>query len=221
MSAGAAVAVIPARDEAATVGAVARGALALGFPVIVADDDSTDATAAAAAEAGATVLALPCRLGAWGATQAGLRLALGMGADIIVTLDADGQHRPEDIPALAAPVARGTADIAIGSCPERGGPARQGARRLLRALSGLSVADPTSGFRAYGRQAARAMLGAEALLADYQDLGLLLLARRRGLRLAEVPVGMGARADGSRVFPSWLHVARYLAYTAAIACARR
>lgn len=227
---GRGIVVIPARNEAATIGQVVRGVLAQGCPAIVVNDDSQDATSAEAHAAGALVLDLPCRLGAWGATQAGLRLALRPALRterkgerrVIVTLDADGQHTPADIQALMAPVAAGEADIAIGSCPERGSPARQAAWRLFRAISGLAVDDLTSGFRAYSQPAACALLGAQATLADYQDLGVLLLARRRSLRLLEVPVRMPPRAEGrSRIFSSWLKVARYMVYTLTIALTQR
>lgn len=217
-----AVAVIPALNEEATIGMVVEAVLGQGFPAIVVNDASRDRTSAAARRAGATVLDLPCRLGAWGATQAGMRLGLRLGHRLIVTLDGDGQHEAADIRTLVAPVADGAADIAIGSCPARGDAARQAAWRLFRVLSGLEVGDLTSGFRAYSQKAARAMLGPEATLADYQDLGLLLLARRRAIRLREVPVRMRPRVQGeSHIFSSWPKVARYMAYTLAIACTKR
>lgn len=219
---GRAVVVIPAWNEEPTIGGVVREVLRQGYPAIVVNDDSNDGTSAAARAAGAAVLDLPCRLGAWGAAQAGIRLGLRSGHQAIVTLDGDGQHLPADISALVAPIAARTADITIGSCLERGSPARQAAWRLFKALSGIAVADLTSGFRAYSRPAAGAMMGAEATLADYQDLGVLLLARRRAFRLLEIPVRMRQRAVGkSHIFSSWLKVARYMMYTLTIACTQR
>lgn len=214
--------VIPALNEEATIGQIVKEVLAQGYRVIVVNDDSTDNTSATAQAAGAQVLDLPCRLGAWGATQAGMLRALRTGYRHIVTLDGDGQHPPNDIATLLAPIAANEADIVIGSCLARGSMARQIAWRLFQSLSGLKLNDMTSGFRAYSQHAARAMLSAEATLADYQDLGILLLARRRSFRFLEVPVCMLPRAVGkSHIFSSWLKVARYMVYTVTVACTRR
>lgn len=216
------VAVIPAYNEVQAIAHVVRGVRDLGLSVIVADDASDDATGRMAREAGAHVLRLPFRMGAWSAAQAGLQHALCRGAAHIVTLDADGQHRAADITALLEPIFRNEADMTIGSCPGRGSPARRLAWRLFRTITGLRTEDLTSGFRAYNRRAARMALHSEAVLADFQDIGILLLARRRNLRLREVPVIMNLRTDGkSHVFSSWARVAYYMGYTFIIACARR
>jgi len=216
------IVVIPAFNEAATIGQIVQEVRSQGYHVIVVNDCSTDATGQAASAAGALVLDLPCRLGAWGAAQTGLLQATRSGCRHVVTLDADGQHPPRNISTLLAPIQAGTADIVIGSCLARGSAARKIAWRLFQVLSGLRLGDMTSGFRAYSLKAARAMLSTEATLADYQDLGILLLARRRRFRILEIPVQMSPRAVGkSHVFSSWLKVARYMAYTVTIACTRR
>jgi hypothetical protein len=216
------VVVIPALNEEATIAQIVSEVRALGLLVIVVNDASHDRTSRIARDSGAEVLDLPCRLGAWGATQAGMLRALRGGYGTIVTLDGDGQHPPAHISALLAPVLSGNADIVIGSCVTRGSLARHLAWKLFQLLSGLALSDLTSGFRAYSLPAARAMLCAEATLADYQDLGILLLARRRNFRVLEVPVVMCPRAVGkSHIFSSWLKVARYMAYTITIACTRR
>lgn len=216
------IVVIPALNEEATIAQIVSEVRAQGLPVIVVNDASDDRTSRMARASGAEVLDLPCRQGAWGATQAGMLRALRSGYGSIVTLDGDGQHPPADIKALLPPVLAGSADIVIGSCVGRASAARQLAWKLFQLLSGLTLNDITSGFRAYNLPAARAMLSAEATLADYQDLGILLLARRRAFRVQEVPVTMGPRAVGkSHIFSSWLKVARYMLYTVTIACTRR
>lgn len=216
------IVVIPAYNEEGTIAAIVSAARGQGYAVLVVNDRSQDGTRAAALLAGAEVLDLPVRIGAWGATQAGMRFALRLGRRVVVTLDGDGQHPPEDIATLAGPVAAGRADLVIGSCTERGSAARQLAWRMFRSITGLRVQDLTSGFRAYGPKAARVMIGAEAVLADYQDLGVLLLARRRGLRVEETPVRMCPRASGkSHIFSSWLKVGRYMVYSVALAFMRR
>jgi hypothetical protein len=91
----------------------------------------------------------------------------------------------------------------------------------FRLLTGLSLEDITSGFRAYNPSAIELLASAEASLLDYQDIGVLLIIRHRNLRIVEVPVLMDARTTGtSRVFSSWLIVAKYLLQTSLLCLAR-
>lgn len=214
--------VIPARDEAPTVEGLVRGAArSAGCEVLVVSDASTDGTATAARRGGARVIELPLHLGAWGATQAGLRYALRHGFDTVVTLDADGQHDPGSLPQLIAAQALGGADVVIGTYPERLSRAKRLAWGWFRSLTGLAIEDLTSGLRVYGPRAVALLARAEATLLDYQDVGVLLLLRRHGLRLVEVPAVMYPRGSGhSRVFASWLVVARYMAQTTVLCLAR-
>jgi len=213
---------IPAHNEAASIGAVVTETLRLrAEPVIVIDDRSTDATAEVAEAAGATVLRLPLQLGAWGATQTGLRYAHALGCERVVTLDADGQHEPRAISAVIAPLIEGEADVCIGACPERVSSARRFAWSVFRRLSGLKHEDITSGFRAYNRAAIKTLISPAATLLDYQDVGVLLILRRHGLRVREVAVPMKPRANGkSHVFASWWKVAQYLVITSLLSLAR-
>ena len=213
--------VIPARDEAATIGAVVHAVRAAGWPdVLVVDDQSQDGTGALAAEAGARVLRPVLPMGAWGAMQTGLRYGLARGYDAVVTMDADGQHEVGEIPLLLAACAR--ADLVIGAYPERASVARQIAWHWFRRLAGFELRDLTSGFRYYGGSAMRLLASSEATLLDYQDLGTLLMLRRAGLRIEEVPVSMNLRAVGkSRIFHSWPSVGRYMAVTTLMCLARR
>ena len=205
--------VIPARDEAATIGEVIGGLRSAGWKeVAVIDDCSADDTATRAAAAGAEVFRPVLPLGAWGAMQTGIRHALRQGYSGVITMDADGQHEVGEIPSLLARC--DTADVVIGAHPERGSRARRIAWRWFRRLTGFGLADLTSGFRYYNAEAMRVAASQEATLLDYQDIGVLLLLRRAGLRIAEVPVEMNPRAVGkSRVFNSWLTVARYMSAT--------
>ena len=207
--------VIPARNEAATIGAVVGKLRQVGpFAILVVNDCSTDHTAARAAEAGAVMLSPVLPLGAWGAIQTGLRYAEKRGFDCVVTLDADGQHESRFVPDLLEKIRSGEADVVIGAYPERGSPARRLAWAFFRKLTGFAFADLTSGFRAYNRRAIELLSDEEATLLDYQDVGVLLLLRQAGLRIVEVPVSMRPRANGvSRVFCSWWVVFRYLLET--------
>ena len=104
------IVLIPAHNEAATVGVIVAQIRALwGCPVVVIDDCSTDCTASVARAAGATVLPLTLQLGAWGAIQTGLRYALNQGYRAAITLDADGQHEPVSIGALLQSLSPGFA----------------------------------------------------------------------------------------------------------------
>lgn len=212
--------VIPAFHEERMVGSVVRAVRQLGYSVIVVDDASTDATAAEAEIAGATVLTMPMRAGAWGAIQAGMRHALRLGWQRIITMDADGQHLPSSLTALIAAATH--ADVVIGSCPGRASRLRLWAWALFRALSGLQVTDITSGLRLYNRRAASMALRDKGILADYQDVDILLLLRNGGLHIVEVPVLMLPRTDGkSRIFCTWGRVALYMACTCLLALAGR
>ncbi len=213
---------IPAHNEQATVGRiVGQVRQRWGLPVVVIDDCSTDATAQAARTAGATVLPLTIQLGAWGAIQTGLRYALRQGYRTAITLDADGQHDPRDIGALLQPLAIDRADVAIGAFPERASRARRIAWSYFRGLTGLELEDITSGFRAYNHAAMTVLASRQASLLDYQDVGVLLILRRQGLRIVEAPVAMQPRAAGaSRIFRSWWVVGKYMLQTSLLCLAR-
>ncbi|NMG56057.1 glycosyltransferase [Aromatoleum aromaticum] len=212
--------VIPARNEAETIAAVIRSLHEAGWrDVIVVNDQSTDATGAIAAAAGATVLSPVLPLGAWGAMQTGIRYALRHGYRQVVTIDADGQHEPACIPVLLA--AARSHDVVIGAFPQRGSRLRRIAWRYFRAITGFGIDDLTSGFRCYNRAACEILAADEATLLDYQDLGVLLMLRHAGLEIAEVPVAMYPRATGpSRIFASWSRVARYMAESTLLCLAR-
>ncbi|BCS89480.1 glycosyltransferase family 2 protein [Pseudodesulfovibrio sediminis] len=204
--------IIPALNEADTVGDVVKGALRYGCDVFVVDDCSDDATREQALEAGATVLSSPFVTGAWCATQAGLLYAMKKGRyDFFLTMDADGQHDPDSLPQLMERYGETEANMLIGSCPDRGSMGRRLVWRLFIFLTRLKIDDITSGLRLYDRESVKAVLSKEASLYDYQDLGVLLLLRRRGLHCEELPVSMCSRSNGcSRVFRSWSAVAMYM-----------
>lgn len=213
---------IPAHNEEATVGQVVDELLrAWGLPVVVIDDASTDTTIVTARSAGALVLPLPLRLGAWGALQTGLRFALAEGYSSAVTLDADGQHSPGAMSALLEPIRDDRADVVIGAFPARASRARRLAWGYFRWLTGLELEDITSGFRAYNLAAIKLLASQEASLLDYQDVGVLLILRRRGLRITEVDVEMRPRTQGvSRIFNSWWTVGKYMLQTSVLCAAR-
>jgi glycosyltransferase involved in cell wall biosynthesis len=212
--------VIPARDEAATIGEVVSALIAAGWHhVFVVDDHSTDDTGAIARQAGATVARPVLPLGAWGGMQLGIRHALSQGYQSVITMDADGQHEVEEIPSLIAGALG--ADVVIGAHPERASRLRQIAWQWFRAIAGFELRDITSGFRYYNRAAIEILADDEATLLDYQDVGVLLLLRKSGLHLVEVAVSMNTRQVGkSRIFYSWFSVGRYMVTTSLLCLAR-
>lgn len=216
------LAVIPARDEVATVGTIVSGIhAALGCAVLVVDDASTDGTGSAAESAGASVLKLPIGQGAWGASQAGIRYAERNGYRWVITVDADGQHDPASLPLLLARQAQESANVVIGTCVERLSLPKRIAWQYLRMLTGLGLRDFTSGLRLYDASAIRILAAPEASLLDFQDVGVLMLLAGKGLKISETPVPMCARVEGhSRVFASWAMVARYM-FNTTILCISR
>ncbi len=215
--------IIPAFNEQKDIADVVREVRETsGFPVIVVDDASSDDTIARARGAGARIVPLSQQLGAWGATQTGLRLAYLSGYDYALTMDGDGQHEAVWIDKLLEPVVNGEADVSIGCCVRRGSRLRKVAWVMLKTASGLTMEDITSGFRVYNRAAMALLASREATLLEYQDVGVLVLLRNAGLHLAEVDVTMLPRKSGSsRVYHSWLVVAYYMAHTLLLGFSKR
>jgi glycosyltransferase involved in cell wall biosynthesis len=218
-----AVIIMPALNEQASIAKViVHAKKTAGLPIWVIDDCSSDATIKCASTAGAKVIALPEQLGAWGATQTGLRAAHREQFDCVVTMDSDGQHNPADIRRLIEPLAKGDADVVIGSCPQRGSRLRQLAWWLMRVTSGLRCKDLTSGFRALNKNAIGLMASSSGNHLEYQDVGVLLMLERAQLKIAEVQVQMPKRIDGrSRIFSSWLAVTYYMLQTLILGASKR
>lgn len=214
--------VLPAHNEAASLPAlIAELRQRTTADLLVVSDASTDRSAAVARAAGAQVIEISQQIGAWGATQAGFRHALRQGYGCVASMDADGQHAVDSLIALLATQAETGADVVIGTFPERLSPLKRFAWTWFRTLTGLRVEDLTSGLRVYGPRALPVVASSQATLIDYQDVGVLLLLRKHGLEVREVPVTMFPRQAGkSRVFASWLTVARYMAQTTVICIAQ-
>ncbi len=108
--------VIPAKNEAATIGPLIAELIRSGYQdLVVVDDGSTDQTARLALAAGSTILSHPINLGSGAATQTGIEYALQQGADFVLTMDADGQHAVEDVADLITSIQNSNADVVIGS----------------------------------------------------------------------------------------------------------
>jgi len=156
--------VIPAKNEAERIGQVIHRTLLQGFDqIIVVDDGSSDNTAQVAGEFGAIVLSHAINLGAGAATQTGIEFALNQGADLIVTMDGDSQHFPEDIPKIVAFLEKEQVDVVIGSRFLSVNPEIPAMRRiynrlgnwLTRLITGTYTSDSQSGMKAFRAEFAR------------------------------------------------------------------
>jgi len=217
------IVIIPAYNEsqdiAYVIGEINKHS---NFPVVVIDDASTDDTIIKAKQAGAVVVPLAVQLGAWGATQTGLRYALKNDYAYAITMDADGQHLAESLPALLQPIINKEADVTIGSCTRRGSAMRKIAWTLMKKVSGLRLEDLTSGFRVYDRRAIRRLAAWQATLLEYQDVGVLAMLQSSGIKIKDVEVDMLPRRHGmSRIFYSWTSVFYYMSYTLLLSFTKR
>jgi hypothetical protein len=207
------VVVSPAYNEAGNVVDVIRRMPAEieGLRVIhvIVSDGSEDGTARIAREAGAFVAELPIRRGGGLALRVGYEIALQLEAEVVVTLDADGQHLPEELPVMIAPIAAGEADYVNGSRLlgefERESLIRHVGvhffSRLVTILTGRRITDPSSGYRA-----ARADLLRLLVLEQDQfwTSEILIEALRHRARIVEVPITVVARAGGRSKKPASL-----------------
>jgi glycosyltransferase involved in cell wall biosynthesis len=195
---------IPAYGEEKSIGGIVSSIQGkLPYDVVVVNDGSPDGTSAAARNAGAITLDLPCNLGIGGALQTAYQFARDQGYDALVRIDADGQHEVEDIPRVLDPVLRGDADAVIGSrflgekeyrisIPRIFG--IRFFRWLVRSNTGYRVTDPTSGFFAVNRRLID--FYSHYYPSDYPEVDAYILMHRLKARTTEVPVRMYERAEG-------------------------
>jgi polyprenyl-phospho-N-acetylgalactosaminyl synthase len=186
--------VIPAFNEGPVISRVVSEVKRGGYAVVVVDDGSSDATAEEARAAGALVITHPFNLGQGAALQTGIDYAVAERAEVIVTFDADGQHRVSDIARLAEALVEERADFALGSRFLGQAPNLPPLRRLLlhaataftRLTTGLQVTDTHNGLRAMTRRAAAAIRLRQNRMAHASELLSQIAAS--GLRYVERPV---------------------------------
>jgi glycosyltransferase involved in cell wall biosynthesis len=194
------------------------------LPVLVVDDGSADDTAAVAGAAGARVVRQPANLGKGEALKAGFRRALADGAIAALTLDADGQHDPDEIPAFLAARQRTGAELVVGA-REFGAmpPSRRLAntlgRRVLHWATGSEIRDNQSGYRLVGRRLMEAMLASEEPGFGF-EVEMIVECARRGWAIEWVPIRTIYGAEKSHIRPL-THLARFLKLAWRIRQARR
>jgi len=213
--------VIATHDNASDIAHLLQRVRALvNAPVVVVDNRSTDATCPLAEQNGARVLRPLLAMTPWGSLQTGIRHALAQGYASVVTIDAEGRYEVEGLPALLA--AQGQADMTVAYFAAHNSLPRRAVWRWFRWVTGLGLHDFVSNFRLYNRAAMEVAASAEATLLDYQDIGTLLLARRKGLRIREVGLAMHTpKMDRSRMFRSWGNAMRYVLVSSLLGIAHR
>jgi glycosyltransferase involved in cell wall biosynthesis len=188
------IAIIPAFNEERFIGSVVLRAKKYVDTVMVVDDGSTDMTAEIAQIAGAVVVPMDCNRGKGAALNYGFQKARELGAHAVVLLDADGQHRPEDIPAVMAPIQEERADIVVGSRyldrSSRVPWARILGHRFFNSftnwLTGTHVTDSQSGFRAFSNKALQ-QISFESN--DFTvESEMQFLAQKKDLKIIDVPI---------------------------------
>lgn len=214
------VCLVPAYNEEAGIGAVIDSirAAAPGFDVLVVDDGSSDRTSQRARAHGAIVLRHPFNLNYGAALQTGYKFAAKQRYDVLVQLDADGQHDPKHIPELAERILSGQADASVGSRFLLGeGYIPPFARRVGMVLfgyiasvaTGRRVTDPTSGYQALSPRVFE-FFQHDVFPTDYPDADMLILLHRAGFRVEEVPVKMLADESGKSMHGGLLRPMFYI-----------
>ncbi|HML02328.1 MAG TPA: glycosyltransferase family 2 protein [Candidatus Bathyarchaeia archaeon] len=206
---------IPAFNEERNIARVILEAQRHADLVIVCDDGSTDLTGEIADRLGADVIRHEQNLGYGMAIQSLFKRARELGADILVTLDGDGQHESREVPNIVRPIVEGLADIVIGSrfadqaslgaMPRY---RRAGVKLITKLVNGSAknrVKDAQSGFRAYNREALTDLATFEAGMGV--SVEILLEARRLGLKIREVACsckyGTGRTSSHNAVKHGW------------------
>jgi glycosyltransferase involved in cell wall biosynthesis len=202
--------VIAAYNEGRALGRVLAGLAGLPYRILVIDDGSTDATAEIAVRGGAEVIRHPINLGQGAALQTGIDYALIRGATHLVTFDADGQHRPEDIAVLLAALRAHDAEFALGSRFRGAALDLPPLRRLMlraatsftRLTTGLDVTDAHNGLRAMTRHGAtrirlrqNRMAHASEILHQIAASGLAYVEAPVTIRYSRYSLAKGQRAS--------------------------
>jgi glycosyltransferase involved in cell wall biosynthesis len=199
---------IPCLNEEQFIGDIVRRARVYADKVIVIDDGSTDHTSEAAKAAGAHVISHKVRQGAGAATRSAFEAAQKYDADVLVTLDGDGQHNPDEIPQVLTPILRGEADLVIGSRFLQTNLNRVPKYRkfgidvitwLYNFGSKVKVSDSQSCFRAHSRRLLEAINITENGFGF--SVEVLIQARKKGFLIREVPISCIYHSESSSLNP--------------------
>lgn len=186
--------VLPAYNEAQALDPLICRLRDEGYRIVCVDDGSTDGTADVARRHQCDLVVHPFNLGQGAAIQTGIDYALGRGAEIVCTFDADGQHDADELPRLIEALAEHRADFALGSrflgtvvdIPPARRAVLRAATLFTRLTTGLAVTDTHNGFRAMTRRGAAHIQLRQERMAHASEI--LTQIRKSRLRVIEVPV---------------------------------
>jgi glycosyltransferase involved in cell wall biosynthesis len=194
--------IIPAFNEEKSIATIIYDIKKYIDHVVVIDDHSSDDTGKIARNFGATVIRHPENKGVGAAMKTGIAYAKKLKPNIIITIDADGQHRPEDIPSLIGPIIEGRADFVLGSRfltkePKNMAFKKKVGNKLLSLivsfLAGVRLTDTQTGFRAFNKKALLSL----NLVSDFTyTQEMILVLCHNGFRCVEVPVQIHSRKYG-------------------------
>ncbi|MBU0898688.1 MAG: glycosyltransferase family 2 protein [Nanoarchaeota archaeon] len=195
------VATIPALNEEKKIGNVVKGCLKYCNEAVVIDDGSIDSTSEEAKKAGALVFKNHKRMGVGYTVKRCYEEALKLNPDIVVNLDGDGQHNPQEIPMMIEPINKGEADFVIGSRRLGKNAETSFIRKygnkyfsfMISFLTGQKITDSQSGYRAVKADMLRKLELKEAYT-NRQEM--IVLAAKRGIRMKEVPIIVERREHG-------------------------
>ena len=219
------MALLPAYNEEGAISHVIKGVKHVlpHADIVVIDDCSTDDTAQVARDVGATVICIPCNLGIGGAVQTGFKFAREHDYDVVIRLDGDGQHDPNEIPNLFAALSSGQADAVFGSRfvgKESDMKIPLGRRLgiktfafLVSIITGQKATDTTSGFMCLNRYAVSVL--ADFLPQDYPEVEGRIILHKAGLTTLELPAFMCSRIAGISSINSWRSI--YYAFKVSVA----
>ncbi len=175
--------------------------------IVVVDGESKDATSEIARKLETIVLKVPHSLGIAGGVETGFSFADLKGYDILVRVDGDGQHNPDEISRLIKPILNARADIAIGSRYIGAGDYKGSLSRtlsaklfalLVSAIIRQKITDATSGFQVVNRRVIEFLSRNYSF--DYSEVEAIVLFKNAGFRIMEIPVAMEKRAQGQSSF---------------------
>ncbi|CUR50923.1 Glycosyltransferase, cell wall synthesis-related [Nitrosotalea devaniterrae] len=198
---------IPAYNEEKIIGDIIKKSLQYADKVIVCDDGSADNTAKIARESGAQVISHKKNQGYGAAIITLFDAARKENSDIMITIDGDGQHDPEQIPILINTLQENNVDVVIGSRfldgkSETPGYRKRGIKIITSTANfgaDFKVTDSQSGFRAYSKKAIESIHPTETGMAVSTEI--LLKISNKGLSLAEVPISISYGNDTSTQNP--------------------
>ncbi len=198
------IALIPAYNEAARIADVVRGA-SRHLPVLVVDDGSKDETSNLAKKAGAEVISYQPNRGKGAALRVGFKKAMAMGTSAVLTLDADGQHDPDEIPLFLDAYKAGAGKLIIGardfSCmPFIRKIANTLGGRMISWAAGQEIRDNQSGYRLISSEVMQAMLESRESGFEF-EVEMVMTCLRNGWGLGWVPIRTIYRDQGSHIHP--------------------